>query len=413
MENLKKNLKILHTSDWHLGKKLFKEDRLQEHDFFLSWLIETIKSEAIDQLWVAGDIYDTPSPPSYACRQFFDFCQRLSDETNCSAVFIAGNHDSGKFLEAPQSILQNRRIQIIGRLSPSPLEHFYQNECFQLAAIPYFRTYELLNYALKKGHKADVAQKDILKIFQEYLEEMVAPQEKATPTFVIFHHSVGEFLSEGVEQSIALSGLDAIPVSCFENICDYLLLGHIHKYQIIKHEKPHIVYSGSPLAMRFSESNEKFINKIEIINGVTTIEKVKIPNARPLIKLKTTPEDWQEDLEKELTHLSSNLMPWLEVEMKLQEPIYGLADQIRERAEQAKVKLLSYYPLLERMETKDKDEQQILQKVPSTQKLFELFYQKKYPESQNIPSEVMQEFLKLLERATDELREAERSGGEE
>ena len=100
--------KIFHSSDWHLGKRLYKSERLDEQKLFLSGLLEEIKTKEIDLLLIAGDIFDTPFPPTEALRLYFEFLRKICDETKAQVVLIAGNHDSGRFLEAPVPFLKEK-----------------------------------------------------------------------------------------------------------------------------------------------------------------------------------------------------------------------------------------------------------------------------------------------------------------
>jgi len=141
-------MRILHTSDWHLGKRLFKLDRTEEHEAFLDWLVSTIIDRRIDVLLIAGDIFDTPSPPHQSLELFYRFLHRLSSETKASTYIIAGNHDSGVLLEAPALLLKEHRVKVWGKLSPKAQEHWEmistENETIELCALPFFRSFELL-----------------------------------------------------------------------------------------------------------------------------------------------------------------------------------------------------------------------------------------------------------------------------
>ena len=108
--------KILHTSDWHLGKKLFKRSRIEEQRLFLNWLFETVKSQEIDFLVIAGDIFDTPTPPNEALELYFDFLEIVSKETEAHIIIISGNHDSANFIQAPSKILAKHNIHIKTKL---------------------------------------------------------------------------------------------------------------------------------------------------------------------------------------------------------------------------------------------------------------------------------------------------------
>src|SRR4051794_33304896 len=136
-------MRFLHTSDWHLGKRLFKLDRTPEHELFLDWLVSTLKSQKIDVLMIAGDIFDTPTPPHQSLEMFYNFLHRVSQETDAETLIIAGNHDSGLLLEAPSKILAPYRVKVWGKLSEDPSLHWYKKGNVEFCCIPFFRSYEL------------------------------------------------------------------------------------------------------------------------------------------------------------------------------------------------------------------------------------------------------------------------------
>ena len=94
-------MRILHTADWHIGQRLHERSRLDEHEQFLDWLLETIQRRKVDLLLVSGDIFDTALPSSDSTNLYYQFLYRLYDETDAYAVITAGNHDSPRHLEAP------------------------------------------------------------------------------------------------------------------------------------------------------------------------------------------------------------------------------------------------------------------------------------------------------------------------
>jgi exonuclease SbcD len=141
-------MRIIHTSDWHLGKKLFKLDRAEEHSRFLDWLLKILIQKNIDLLLVSGDVFDTPTPPHAALEMFYNFLHQVSVKTKTQTLIIAGNHDSGLLLEAPAKILQNHRVKVWGKLSPKIEDHWTEIDIkgasLEICAIPFFRSYELL-----------------------------------------------------------------------------------------------------------------------------------------------------------------------------------------------------------------------------------------------------------------------------
>ena len=108
-----KPLRILHTSDWHLGCDLYEHPRDDEFDAFLEWIIKTIEEQNIDVLLIAGDIFDTSNPPYAVQQRYYDFCVKLSHTCCRHAVITSGNHDSATFIDVPAQLLKNINIYVV------------------------------------------------------------------------------------------------------------------------------------------------------------------------------------------------------------------------------------------------------------------------------------------------------------
>ncbi|MCD4810422.1 MAG: exonuclease subunit SbcD, partial [Methanosarcinales archaeon] len=107
-------MRILHTSDWHIGKKIYGEDRLDEYARFLDWLLETIIDRNVDVLLVSGDVFDSSMPPARATDLYYRFLFNLYGQTRTHAIIIAGNHDSAVRLAAPGQFLKMARMHVVG-----------------------------------------------------------------------------------------------------------------------------------------------------------------------------------------------------------------------------------------------------------------------------------------------------------
>ena len=107
-------MRILHTADWHLGKRLEQSERTDEHQAFLDWLILTLQTENIDVLIVAGDVFDTGSPSNTAFEQYYGFLRRVKDTSCREVIIIGGNHDSISTLNAPSTLIKYFNVNIIG-----------------------------------------------------------------------------------------------------------------------------------------------------------------------------------------------------------------------------------------------------------------------------------------------------------
>ncbi len=378
-------IKLLHTSDWHLGKRLFRLDRGEEHAFFLEWIINTIKEEKINYLLVAGDIFDVPTPPHSSLKMFFDFLGRLSRETSCQTFIIAGNHDSGALINAPAALYGEHRVTVWGKLEEVS-KHWVtlkdgDKDVLQLCAIPFFRHYELAE-DLVEGE-------ELLGRLTHYFEN---PPHPDLPKIFMGHHLFGMFEAAGSEQVVSLSGLDSIPTKALTDYFIYGALGHIHKPQRIS-KNPEIVYSGSPLQMRFSEQHEKSV-QILSFDGELSVSKKTIPAFRPLIRIETTLAEYKKAL-KEIK-IDSPLTPQVEVILHLPSPQVGITDEIKEYCLKQGCELLSLIPVYEEKEFEQKEVRSLVDLSPY--QLFEEFYKNKFPEENAVPDDLKDDFLKLLSK---------------
>lgn len=368
-------MRILHTSDWHLGKRLFKLDRSPEHELFLNWLVETLISEKIDLLLIAGDIFDTPTPPHQSLETFYNFLHRISVETNVETMIIAGNHDSGLLLEAPSKILFPHRVKVWGKLSDKVDDHWLTIKNIDLCAIPFFRSYELLPHG----------EGDALVALGNYLK-----RERTRPQVLMLHHLAGIYEASGSEQVISLSGVDSIPSDILKSF-DYVALGHIHKPQKISGT---CFYSGSPIPLRFSETAKKSVVIIDENDGGLKSGIKEIPVFRDLFILKVNEKDYALKI-NELAS-KSPLKPMVEVQIELTQPRSGLVEEIKNLLEQKGMELLSYLPFYEAKEKTEKKNEKLFELSPL--ELFEEFYLTKYPESEGVPDDLKADFKALLEK---------------
>lgn len=368
-------MRLLHTSDWHLGKRLFKLDRSPEHELFLNWIIQTLKDEKIDLLLIAGDIFDTPTPPHQSLEMFYDFLYRVSKETFTQTLIIAGNHDSGLLLEAPSKILSHHRVKVWGKLSINPEDHWIKIGAIEICALPFFRSYELLPNG----------EGDILEALKKYLVK-----EKTGPQLLMLHHLAENFDEAGSEQVISLSGVNSIPKELLSTF-DYVALGHIHKPQMITSK---IYYSGSPIQMRFSESNKKSVQILNLEKDVIENQRKEIPIFRELISIKTDAASYKEDLEK--LEMRTELTPMVEVQIKLNAPQIGLIDEIKSIVDKKKMELLSFMPLYPDNDKRNMRSTKLFEL--STEDIFKEFYSTKFPDSKEVPDDLFSDFRELLEK---------------
>lgn len=394
-------LKILHTSDWHLGKKLFKQDRIEEHQSFLNWLFDTAKEHQIDALLVAGDIFDSPNPPNYALKMYYDFLAKISNQ-NISVYIISGNHDSSGLIDSTNAILREKNI-----FTTTCLDRDISKHCFKiwnkdksfyikLKSLPYFRNYEILDWIKSDHDIVDIDHEMKIKLITSELKNFFQtwPNDYKDdfPSILMAHHLFGNFIEAGSEQALSLSGMDSIPSDLIKNF-NYAALGHIHKTQYISKEPP-IVYPGSPIAMRFSESNNKSISILSCDEKSINHDFITIPVFVPLVQLKTTLSKLNNEIEQIYQNYKDQ-KTYLEIVLEIDEPVTGLTEMLREKFSETNIILLSFSPQFKY----DMQDSFSSNQVNSYQlhDLFSNFYEMKYGQS-NLPKEIILEFNELLEK---------------
>lgn len=422
-------MKILHTSDWHLGKKLFKRDRLEEQRLFLEWLLSTIKSEKIDVLVIAGDIFDTAIPSTEALSTFFQFLKdcEISSLKNGGhlkkVLAIGGNHDNARLIETPRPFLDPDFYKIVGRLTyPSPEEiktqaglqkwqdqysckviikseneDINKEKEYLFALLPFFRPRELM--AVPCQEKENIEDTLLLQL-DTWLETLQRDQ-KGYP-ILISHHVFGSFLASGSEQGVALSGLDSLPMDSFKN-WELLMLGHIHKKQVIKKESPFAVYSGSPYPLRFSESNKKVTLIHEIKDGILRTTEIENPLFRGLFRVSATKEDY---LEKIIKLLKENpphfqIPHFLELEITAEKSSPYLADEVRADLKELPIEIINFYTKLKNQTEKQSPLSLTEVSNKTTPELFDLFLEGKEIET-NLKGELKETLKECLQEIENE-----------
>lgn len=361
-------IRVLHTSDWHLGKRLFKVSRHEEQRLFLDGLLETLTKERIDALLISGDIFDSPNPPVESIKLFYDFLAEASKDHR-HIYIIAGNHDSGKFLTVPTALLTDQNIFIAGEIKEAPDTLYFQKEnlLLQFDLIPYFRS-SLIG----------TADDPLVKI-REYLEKGTVPSQ-ANYKVALIHHQVGSFEFSGSEYGLSLSGIDSIPTSLFSDY-DYLALGHIHKKMVVSKERPLAIYPGAPIPMRFSEQNEKFMVLLEFTKEKMEPRYIAIPSNRNILSIAGTTETIEEKIKEALSR-PSLLTPLVEVKITNPNHLTGLADKMRALVALCGAELVSFQ--IENHQ-KNSKHQEVSLKDPakSLEELFAEYYQERFKESLN------------------------------
>jgi exonuclease SbcD len=350
-------MKILHTSDWHLGQHLISKDRRREHGLFLDWLIEVIIDDRIDVLVVAGDIFESATPPNYALEMYYNFLTRVATTTACRQVaIVGGNHDSPATLNAPRQLLEHLRIHVVGSIGEDPKDDVIvvrddngTARCI-LCCVPFLRdrdirpsvpgeSYEEKSRALLEGIKSYYHQmKEIALKTQKRLSA-----EKAVIPVVATGHlfAAGGQVTDGV-RDIYVGSLGQVHASYFPSTFDYVALGHLHKPQIVA-DLDHIRYAGSPVALSFSEAgNPKVVVIVEFDDQTAemTIGQAVVPEFQELRCIRGS-------LDNILTTFESMDAPkngdsiWVEVQLDSEQWAPDLINRINEALADRPIEVLA------------------------------------------------------------------------
>ena len=334
-------MKILHTSDWHIGQKFMGKSREEEHTSFLSWIYETIKKENIDVLIVAGDIFDTGNPPNYALELYYNFLKQLYSIKNLYVIITAGNHDSISTLKASKQLLEAMNIHVItsGESDENELISIYKNDTLEavVCAVPFLRD-SIVRQAVSGQTINDKESSLNQGIKQHYLdvyeEAIKLTKEQNLPIIATGHlTTVGGRTSES-ERDIYIGGTLDIGSDFLGKYFDYVALGHLHINQTVGVD--HVRYSGSPIPLSFSESNQKKkVNIVSFENDVVSVEELEVPLYRKLQVLKGD----LKAIKKELENIVDK-ETWIEVHLKDENPIVA-NQEIREYADEQELIILA------------------------------------------------------------------------
>ncbi len=288
-------MKILHTSDWHLGARLCDRDRVDEHKQFLDWLLVTINRHSIDILLVSGDIFDSTNPPNSAEKLYYNFLCSLND-SNCSATVITGgNHDSISKLDSPKELLTHLSVYVNGGIGSSPEDDIFpisndRNEIIAIiSAIPFLRERDI--HIPVAGESWQDRERRVSAGIKDYYDRSSIAASKIKsgnriPLIAMGHlFATGSFSGSG-ERDLYVGNLGNITIEDFPDIFSYTALGHIHRPQKVSGRED-IRYSGSPLHMDFGEKGEKEVLIVDFNEDrIESIESIKIPIFKKLIRFR-------------------------------------------------------------------------------------------------------------------------------
>ena len=301
-------MKILHTSDWHLGQSFFTKSRKNEHAAFLKWLLQQVEVHQIDAIIVAGDVFDTGTPPSYARELYHAFIGELQG-MQCTLVVLGGNHDSVSVLNESKALLKYLNSHVIastyGELSEQviTLNDRKGQPSAVMCAVPFIRPRDVLvSEAGQSGTDKRQALGDAIKqhygaLYNEALSLRASIEEKqgeegSKNSAAIPIIATGHLTALGVSQSesvrdIYIGTLEGFDAKGFPP-ADYIALGHIHRPQKVA-KTEHIRYSGSPIPLSFDELNTQkqvVLVTFESESTTPTISTLPVPRFQAMEVIK-------------------------------------------------------------------------------------------------------------------------------
>ncbi|MFA7437217.1 exonuclease SbcCD subunit D C-terminal domain-containing protein [Castellaniella sp.] len=350
-------MRILHTSDWHIGRTLYGRKRHEEFGAFLGWLLDTVARLEVDVLLVAGDVFDTSTPDNRAQALYYDFLRHVADRGCRHVVVIAGNHDSPTFLEAPKALLEALDIHVVGNASTHP-----ENEVLVLkdrqgrpelivCAVPYLRDRDIRTAAAGES-MADKEAKLLAGIREHYAAVATrAEQTRAALGVRVPIVAMGHLFTAGGQtvdgdgvRELYVGSLAHVSAAVFPASFDYVALGHLHVPQTVGGLETRR-YSGSPLPMGFSEARQqKIVCLVDIAPTPTAgpihaaadapgdahlaigVHEVDIPVFQPLERIQG---DW-DDIARRIEALSTaRTSVWLEIVYQGPDLIGDLQDRLQ------------------------------------------------------------------------------------
>jgi len=316
-------MKIIHTSDWHLGRTLYGRKRYEEGEAFLNWLAVLIEEENIDVLLVAGDVFDSTTPSNRAQELYYRFLCRTAAAANRQVVIIAGNHDSPSFLNAPRELLKFLNVHVVGDASGPPagevivLSGADREPRLIVCAIPYLRDRDIRTTEAGES-VADKEKKIVAGIRTHYrrvcetAEEQRSLMNNPVPIVAMGHlfTAGGQTMDGDGVRELYIGALAQVGADIFPGSIDYLALGHLHVPQKVAGSE-FIRYSGSPFPIGFGEGGqEKMVAMIEFTDNKPRITNIPTPRFQELL---TLTGDWPA-ISGEIEELKSRRSrAWLEI----------------------------------------------------------------------------------------------------
>ncbi|MBQ9117678.1 MAG: exonuclease subunit SbcD [Clostridia bacterium] len=282
-------MRILHTSDWHIGKRLMGRERLQEQVQVLDEIARICEEEKVELLLVAGDIFDTYTPSAEAEDLFFRAVKKLASPDR-AVLMISGNHDDGVRLSASAPVCEELGVYVVGN-ARAPIAPTRRGSVYPVQSGKGYVVFEkgedkvyvaTLPYPNEARFKEEKAGTPFAELMQKWFDECTSGNTEKLPSVLLAHIFVAGGLVSDSEREIDLGGARAVARETLPP-CDYVALGHLHKKQKMG---ANVYYSGSPLQYSFDERTEKSVQVFDLTSlGVENLKEISLRSGRPLVRL--------------------------------------------------------------------------------------------------------------------------------
>ena len=343
-------MKILHTSDWHIGRALYGRRRHEEFDRFFDWLIDCISREGIEVLLLAGDVFDNGTPGNRALEQYYRFIGRAGEAGCRHVVVTAGNHDSPSLLNAPRQVLHYLNVHVVGCMTES-----LQDELLLLrdadgrpelivCAVPYLRDRDIRR--AEAGETCEDKDRKLVDGIRDHYRQMgelaLAKRTELGVNLPII--ATGHLFTSGGQtvegdgvRELYVGSLGQVRADNFPDCFDYLALGHLHLAQRVGGADSRR-YSGSPIPMSFGEAGKrKIVLAAEVIEEGLLVQEITVPCFQPLT---TVRGDWEQIAGRIAALKEESPSSWVEVIYSGEDVVGDLQERLRELVEGTALEIL-------------------------------------------------------------------------
>ncbi len=343
-------MKILHTSDWHLGRSLFNRKRYEEFESFLSWLGDIVEEEEITVLLVAGDVFDNNSPSHRAQELYYRFLCRVA-QSNCRHVILtAGNHDSPSFLNAPREVLRFLNVHVVGSIGEDWAQEVLLLRDLQgepeliVCAVPYLRDRDIRR--VEGLESREDKERKLLAGIRDHYYQVCGQAEKIrksigrpVPIVAMGHlfAAGGSTVDGDGVRDLYVGSLAHVGLEVFPSSIDYLALGHLHSPQIVGGKESYR-YSGAPIAMGFGEiCREKSVCKVQWSEQGLQVSLIPVPVFQVLRRIQGSWPKIQQEIE---SLIREEAKVWAEIIYDGAEILPDLREKVKEAVQGTSIDVL-------------------------------------------------------------------------